>query len=465
MTTSENKPHIERRGRVARAAPLVGLAGRTAGEAVVTSLRRKSRRDKSQFHANNAERYADHLGKSKGVLMKAGQILSFTNFASAVPDSSQSVYQRALARLQDSAPPMPAEMAAEVVEKELGGAPDKVFAEFDPDPIGAASIGQVHRGRLHDGRAVAIKVQYPGVDEAIRADLQNTELLATFLQVVKGFMPNAIAVDVRSVAAEVSERIGEEIDYLTEARNQNAFADGYRGHPFIRIPEIHPDLTTSRVLTMDFVEGRRFADAVTSEQSLRDSWGEVIMRFAVGSVRRLHLFHADPHPGNYLFHDDGSVTFLDFGCIKKLDVWRVSHMQAALNAAIDRDSAALFPVLQAMGFVPAGTHPDPDDLMEWFRLGLDGLTSPQPYTYSAAEAKSIVATKFSPVGPYGHVVKQLSLDPEYTMLSRIDLGMTSVLCALGSTGPWEAIRWEWDRGGPAATEKGVLDKKFWGDEA
>ena len=461
---------IGRRGRVGRAAPLVGLAGRTAGEAVVASLRRRTRggdaadihTPATSFHAKNADRYAAHLGRSKGVLMKAGQILSFTTLGSAVPEGSQSVYQRALARLQDNAPPMPAELAAEVIERELGAPPDVVFAEFDPVPLGAASIGQVHRGRLHDGRAVAIKVQYPGVDEAIRADLKNTELLATFLQVVKGLMPDLLALDVRSVANEVSLRIGEEIDYLVEADNQMSFADAYRGHPYIRVPEIVRELTTSRVLTMDLAEGMRFAEAVEADQAMRDTWGEVVMRFGVCSVRRLHLFHADPHPGNYLFHDDGSVTFLDFGCIKKLDAGRVRNIQLALNAAIDNDAEALVVAMEKMGFFADSAAPEHDALLRWFRTGLDGLTGPQPSTYSAEMTAISAAQKFSPVGPHSDVLRTISFDPEYTMLTRIELGLVSVLGALRATGPWEAIRSEWDRSGPPATEMGNLDAIFWG---
>ena len=458
---SADKPHIERQGRVARAAPLVGLAGRTAGEAVVASLRRRRRGTATtEFHERNAERYAEHLGRSKGVLMKAGQILSFTTLGAAVPDSSQSVYQNALARLQDSAPPMPFTTVAAVVETELGAQPDELFAAFDREPLGAASIGQVHAATLQDGRRVAIKVQYPGVAAAIRADLQNTELLATFLNVVKGFMPNSVSLDVRSVAAEVSERIGEEIDYLVEAENQGEFADAYRGHPFIRIPEIVPEFTTSRVLTMDLVEGRRFADAVKADAALRDSWGEVITRFALGSVRRLHLFHADPHPGNYLFHDDGTVTFLDFGCVKHIDAGRVVLMQRAINACVDERADELTTILTDMGFFGAKAKPDSRAAMAWFGTGMVGLTGEQPYTYDTATLPP-PADKVSPVGPHADVVKVLTMDPEYAMFSRIDFGLLAVLGAMRCTGPWEAIRAEWDRGGPPATPLGELDAEFW----
>lgn len=460
---AENESHISRRGRVARAAPLVGLAGRTAGEAVVASLRRRVKGgDVADFHSRNADRYAEHLGHSKGVLMKAGQILSFQELGGAVGSDNQSVYQRALARLQDNAPPMPAEMAAGVIEAELGAHPDTLFAEFDPEPLGAASIGQVHAARLHDGRRVAVKVQYPGVDKAIRADLANTELLATFLQVMKGFAPGLTRIDVKSVAQEISARIGEEIDYRTEAANQTLFADGYRGHPFIRIPDVLPELSTNRVLTMELVEGKRFSEALDASVELRDQWGEVIMRFAVGSMRRLGLFHADPHPGNYLFHDDGSVTFLDFGCIKKYGTAHVQNIQESLNAAIDRDAESLVAALRKMGIMGASGGPAPSEVLTFYRLGLESLTEPQPFTYSPEYAAKVAREKFSPVGPYGEVLRALSLDPEYTMMLRIDLGMTSILGRLGLTAPWEAMRCEWDRGGPPATTLGELDAAFWG---
>lgn len=466
MTAADDaRAHIPKRGRVARAMPLVGLAGRTAGEAVVESMRRRRKNAEAgrpDYRVKDADRYANHLGRSKGVLMKAGQILSFTAIGPTVGDENQNVYQRALARLQDSAPPMPYETAAGVIEANLGKPVDELFAEFDPVPVGAASIGQVHAARLTDGRRVAVKVQYPGVDEAIRADLANTELLATFFQMAKGLQPALARLDIKALSQEVTARIGEEIDYLVEAANQTAFVDGYRGHPFIRIPEVVPELTTSQVLTMDFVEGRRFAEALTAPQELRDLWGETISRFAMGSLRTIGLFNADPHPGNYLFHDDGGVTFIDFGCVKRFTEDKVTLVKRSLNAAVEDDVPALMLALRDMGIVVDGELPEPREIADFYRCGLEMLTGPQPFTYSTAFAAGVVQDKFSPVGPYGHVLRKVSLDPDFTMLTRIDLGVTAVLGALECTGPWEAIRQEWDNNGPAATPMGELDIAHWG---
>jgi predicted unusual protein kinase regulating ubiquinone biosynthesis (AarF/ABC1/UbiB family) len=447
-----------RRGRLARTAPLVGLAGRTMGEAVVARLRG---RDRAEIHARSAERYVEMLGRSRGVLMKAGQILSFVTLAPTVRDEYRTLYQSALARLQDDAPPMAPELAASVVEAELGSPPHKVFASFDPLPIAAASIGQVHAARLPDGRRVAVKIQYPGVEEAIRADLANTELLATFFQLIRGLVPDVTRVDVRSLAREVSDRIGEEIDYRTEAANQAEFADAYRGHPFIRIPEVVPELSTRRVFVMELIDGLRWSAAQSAGRDLLDRWGEVIYRFSFGSLRRLRLFNADPHPGNYLFHPDGTVTFLDFGCVKRFSAEQIQWMRALCESAVDSRRDDLFALLVEGGMIDPTDPPEPAEVLAWFRESLRPLVGPQPFTYTPEYAASVVQSEFSPVGPYSAVVRKLIMPPHYLFLMRIDLGVTSVLGALGATGPWEAIRHEYDRAGPPGTPLGHEDLAFW----
>ncbi|HKR49795.1 MAG TPA: AarF/ABC1/UbiB kinase family protein [Pseudonocardiaceae bacterium] len=448
--------------RLARTVPLAGLAGRTAGEAVVAALRKRlTGEGNAEFHERTSERYAAMLGHSKGVLMKAGQVLSFVALGSLVPPERQRVYQAAMARLQADAPPMAPELAAAVVEAELGAPPEEVFAEFDPHAFAAASIGQVHAARLVDGRRVAVKVQYPGVDQAIRADLDNTELLATFLRLVGAIMPGSSRLDVRAVAREVAARIGEEIDYRIEATHQTAFADAYRDHPFIRIPEVVPQLSTRRVLTMDLADGMRWSQALQADQQSRDRWGEVIYRFALGSLRRVRLFHADPHPGNYLFHDDGAVTFLDFGCVNRFSTQQIALMQRLVAAAIADDAAALWDAFVEIGFLTAADAPTPAELLEWYRDKLQPLVGEQPFTYTSAYAASMVAGIFARRGAAGSVMRRFELPREYVFLSRIDLGLTALLAELEATGPWAAIRSEWDENGPPATEIGELDVAHW----
>ena len=211
---------------------------------------------------------------------------------------------------------MDPELAQDVLQSDLGRPVDELFAEFTEQPMAAASIGQVHRAVLHDGREVAVKIQYPGAAEAIRDDLANTELLATFLRLVDSASGTAMRPDVRQITREIAVRISEEIDYRHEAANITAFSELYRDHPFIRIPEVIDEASGDRVLTMTYLDGMDWAAAQQADQDLKNTWAEAIFRFAGGSVRHANLFNADPHPGNYCFNANGQVGFVDFGCVQ-----------------------------------------------------------------------------------------------------------------------------------------------------
>ncbi len=454
---------VVRGGRVRRVAPLVGLAGRTAGEAVVASLRSRRgdrQRVRAEFHTRAANAWTRRLGRSRGVLMKAGQILSFSMFE-ADDAAHRSIYQEAFAKLQDDAPPMPAKVAIEVITAELGRPPSEVFAEFDPTPLAAASIGQVHAATLPDGRRVAVKVQYPGVEEAMRADLANTELLATFFQLLRSVAPDITALDMRGVAREISERIGEEIDYRAEAAHQREFADAYRGHPFIRIPEVLPELSTRRVLTSELVDGLRYAAAVRADQDLKNRWGEAVFRFGVGSMSELLLFNGDPHPGNYLFHPDGTVTFLDFGCVKRFTRPQLDRTFGIFEPVVDQDEEALYRwSVEARYLAPDSVFP-PGDLLACWSHGLRYLAAEQPFTFTP-EYVSAVQRGRLPRGRYGHITRKLTVPPEMTLSMRIDNGMTAIFAGLHATADWNAIRAEYLRGGPPSTPYGQAHAAFRG---
>jgi predicted unusual protein kinase regulating ubiquinone biosynthesis (AarF/ABC1/UbiB family) len=453
-------------GRVGGVAPLVGMAGRTAGEAVVASLRnrRRDERDTHQarleFHARTATHWAERLGRSRGVLMKAGQILSVVLPEAGVDAPYRGIYQAAFAKLQDDAPPMPADLVIETVSAELGRAPGEVFAEFDPAPIAAASIGQVHAATLPDGRRVAVKVQYPGVEEAIRADLANTELLATFLRLLLSVAPNMTNSDVRAMAAEISDRIGEEIDYRAEAANQREFADGYRGHPFIRIPEVIDELSTRRVLTMQFVDGLRYAKATRAEQQLRERWGEAAFRFVLDNLYRLGIGNTDLHPGNFLFHPDGTVTFLDFGSVKRLDATRMVPVVGFLDRTVDQDADALHRWALETGWIHRPDDVTPEELLGWWSDGYRYLLSPQPVTITPQLAATLLRNRTSPTAPYSRVPRKLDLPADYLLAGRMDVGMIAALGGLVATANWEAIRREYHHGEPPATAYGELDAAF-----
>jgi predicted unusual protein kinase regulating ubiquinone biosynthesis (AarF/ABC1/UbiB family) len=411
-----------------------------------------------------AQRYAELLGRSRGALMKAGQVMSFVAIGPAVPPEQRAVYQAALARLQDSAPPMPAEEAAAVVEAELGRPPGEVFAEFAPEPFAAASIGQVHAARLHPrsgegGRAVAVKIQYPGVAEAIRSDLRNGELLATVLQLARPL--TGVRADLTALADEITARIAEELDYRAEAANQAEFAAAYRGHPFIRIPGIVPDLCSGRILTMDLVDGLRWADAVTAPGHLRDRWGEVIVRFALGSLRRLGAVNADPHPGNYLFHGDGGVTFLDFGSVKRYAPAQIATLHAAAQAAAGGDAPELGRVLAAAGFTDPADPPEPAELLEWLRAALTPVIAPQPFRFTPDLAAELVRDGLGRNRQHADVVRRLAVPAAFASIARVNLEITAVLGALRARGPWDAIRREHAAGSAAAaTPLGRQDLAF-----
>jgi predicted unusual protein kinase regulating ubiquinone biosynthesis (AarF/ABC1/UbiB family) len=449
-------------GRIRRAAPVAGLAARTAGEAVLTSLRRHGQGPDADQYARRAERYVEVLGRSKGALMKAGQLLSFVPFSSAVPEANRALYQAAMSRLQADAPPMAPELAAEVIEAELGRAPREVFAEFSPLPLAAASIGQVHAARLHDGREVAVKVQYPGVAAAIDADLKNTELLAVFFQLMRSMVPGLTRMDPQVIAGEISSRIREELDYRIEASNQTLFADAYDGHPFIRVPHVVPELSTQRVLTQDLSHGMPWAEAITCAQPLKNQWGETINRFVFGSLRRLHAFNADPHPGNYLFHDDGSVTFLDFGCVKRFTYDQVQQMRRVVVAATRQDAVALRRSFVDAGIFDADKGPSAQEVLDWYSVPFEMLVAPQPFTMTPELVARVIEHEFSPTGPSSSVVRHLNSPGDYVFMTRIDMGLMSVLAELRATADWRAIQGELDFGDPPSSALGQADLDFWG---
>src|SRR6202000_2946921 len=225
----------------------------------------------------------------KGVLMKIGQLASYVDDGIAPPA------RRVLGRLQDSVPPMSAELAAGVIAAELGGPPEQGFREWDPRPIAAASIGQVHRAITADGQAVAVKVQYPGIAETIAADLGNVGLIRSLLKMA------APSQDVTALIDELRERIGEELDYVREADNQRQFAAYFDGHPTASVPKVIDELSTARVITSALAAGARFGEMLGWPQEEKDLAAETIYRFTFRSLYELHAFNGDPHPGNYLF--------------------------------------------------------------------------------------------------------------------------------------------------------------------
>ncbi len=443
--------------RLSRAVPLGRLAAGTAATRLAAKVRRPDEdRDLARF-TKEAERYAALLGDMKGVAMKVGQILSFLD-SGLVPEAYRATYQRIVGSLQADAPPMSTELVHEVVERELGQPIEAAFEWFGERPMAAASIGQVHAAHLPGGREVVVKVQYPGVADAIASDLSNGELLAALAGFGNRLMgPLRLQSDVRAVVAELRDRITEELDYRIEAANQQSFADRYRGHPFIRIPELVPELCRERVLVMEEADGLRWSAALEAPQELRDTWGEVINRFVYGSLYETGEFNGDPHPGTYLFAEDGSVTFLDFGCVTRFSRRDMDLMREMCRAAfVDADAARFKAILQDFGLLPVGSKVDAERLLEWYRPMWAPILE-DTFTYTPEYAAFVVQRNFDPLGDWGDVIRAFGVgeaSKHYTLLNRLQLGLLSVLGALGSTGQFAAAQDEIVFGAPPTTELG-----------
>jgi predicted unusual protein kinase regulating ubiquinone biosynthesis (AarF/ABC1/UbiB family) len=400
---------------------------RYAGSAprLFTAAGENRQRLRNDLALQTAEDVASTLGAMKGVLMKLGQMASY------VDEGLPPEVRRTLGRLQDSVPPMSAELAAGVIEEEFGQPPGQLFARWDPEPIAAASIGQVHRAITHDGRAVAVKVQYPGIAETIEADLGNVALLRRMLRII------APGQDVDALLAELRERIAEELDYEREAENQRLFAAFYDGHPTIGVPKIVDELSTQRVVTSDLADGTRFAELTGWSRHEQDLAAETIYRFVFRSLYELRAFNGDPHPGNYLFHGGGRVTFLDFGLVKHFSPDELLPlMNMARFLCVENDPDAFRRSLEDAGFLQPGAPLDTELIVDHLAVFYDTIRRPGELTITGDYASRVVRRFFdvrSPIAPYVQVPRS------YVILQRINLGVFALLGELTATADWRAI--------------------------
>ncbi len=439
-------PAVPATGRSERAAELARLGSRVGTSYLGGSARQlfasADRKEalRSERRMRTTEEVVETLGSMKGAFMKLGQMASYLD-AGLDPE-----VRRQLAQLQADAPPMSAELAASVVEAELGSPPSEVFDTWDPEPIAAASIGQVHRALTCDGRAVAVKVQYPGVDAAIRSDLDNS---STLLTVIRLAFPS---LDATSLVAELRERIGEELDYNLEARNQAMFARYYEGHPFVHVPAVIPELSARRVLTSELVVGSRYEDVLAWDQDERDLAGETIFRFVFGGLYSMNVFNGDPHPGNYLFHGGGRVTFLDFGLVKWFAPGEVELLARMVRSAVtEPDDHELRVAIERAGFL----RPEPSltdrQVAEYFSHYYELVLEDREVEFSADYASETLRHFFDAGNP---VVRRANVPPPFVVLQRINLGLYAVLAGLRSRGNWRRVAeevWPWVAAPPSTT--------------
>ena len=415
-------------------------------QGIGTPAERRAELDQ-QFAIRTAEDVAAELGQMKGVLMKAGQMISF--IFESLPEEAQA----ALATLQADGSPMAPTLAAQVITDELGAPPEEFFLDWTDVPAAAASIGQVHRAVTHDGRDVAVKVQYPGVHDAIEHDLDAAEVMYTMFSsmMLKGL-------DAKSLVDELRDRMREEIDYSIEADNITTFADVFAGHPWVRIPTLVPEATTGGVLTTEWVDGMSFDELLASApRDTKQRAGEVMWRFTQHAVHRHGIFNGDPHPGNYKFHHDGSVTFLDFGLVKRWQPGEWESLQPTLDAVmVERDPVALTIAMEQSGFLREGHDLDPE-------LVFDYVSSPYaPYLVDefrfSREWMSDTLSRIMDIrGVNAPVVEALNMPASFVILDRVVWGMSAILGKLEAEGPFRAMMLEYLDDAPPVTDVGAAE--------
>jgi predicted unusual protein kinase regulating ubiquinone biosynthesis (AarF/ABC1/UbiB family) len=339
---------------------------------------------------------------------------------------------------------MSAELAAGVVEAELGAPPTEVFLEWGAEPIAAASIGQVHRAITHDGQAVAVKVQYPGAAEAIAADLANADLVFGSLALVyPGFDPTP-------VVAELRERIVEELDYRNEAVNQQLFVDAYDGHPFISVPAVRHDLSTSRVLVTELNTGATMAELDHWDQAEKDLAGEAVYRFVFRSLYRLGAFNGDPHPGNYLFRPGGQVSFLDFGLVRHFAPEELATFRAMITSmVVDHDPEAFRRAVVGAGLLAADAPVSTAEVAEFFSQFYKLVETAGRRTASYEYASSLVRRTFDRESP---VTRYTTVPASFVLIQRINMGVFAILGRLHATADWRRITeeiWPWSDAPPS----------------
>jgi predicted unusual protein kinase regulating ubiquinone biosynthesis (AarF/ABC1/UbiB family) len=428
------------------------LAGTKASNVGRSDERKRERMDKAALET--AERLVDTLGTLRGAAMKMGQLASFVD-TDYLPDEYRELFQEKLATLRNDAPKMPWEKVRKVLVDQYDEPYEELFAEIDTEAFAAASIGQVHRGVLPDGREVAIKIQYPGIDAAIRADLSNATMIMRFAKAI------APGLDAKAVAEELKERVLEELDYEYEAQNQRTFARAYRNHPFIYVPDVISRLSRSRVLVSEFVHGHDFEHVKQLDQEQRSRFGEIIYRFYLGSIYNLLHFNADAHPGNYVMLDDGRVAFLDFGMTKRLDREQISLEEEAVKARLSGDPELLREKMAELGFLKNPKRVDAERLMEhvdaissWYWEDKETEITPE-YVMDVMTAVS------DPRSEFYSLMRRENIPANELMGRRMEIGVLAVLGQLRAKRNWHRIAREWWFDDPPATALGEAEHEFW----
>ncbi len=484
-------------GRLARTARVGGLV---TGQGVRWASTRAANRVRSPERAAAAERerttalvneLVDQLGRMRGAAMKVGQMISMVEF-DGLPEEQERELRERLATLRDGVPPVPFSKLQKLLREELGGPLARSFAEFDEQAFAAASIGQVHRATTLDGHDVVVKVQYPGIAEAVDTDLRNAMLLVPLLRRL------APGLDGRALASELRERITEELDYELEAQNQRRIERLMRGHPLIHVPHVYTELSTRRVLVSEYVDGERFEAVRLLGEQQRDRYAETVFRFFFGLLYRDRIALGDPHPGNYLRRADGRVSFLDFGLLREVSGARVAAEARIAMAVRTGDADELKQALTAGGYLPPARAAAVDAELalrlmrratSWYAIAgrhrfAEGEHGGDPHAVLAEDeppaATHAAAAEHAPPQREGpgaaaaidaqqqearrarvrEQVNQFTVPAEAVLIRRMHGVVAAVMQSLRAGADWGAIAGEYLHGEPPATEQGELEAEF-----
>ncbi|TXS11349.1 AarF/ABC1/UbiB kinase family protein [Streptomyces sp. adm13(2018)] len=385
-----------------------------------------------ELQQRTAEQLFKVLGELKGGAMKFGQALSV--FESALPEEVAGPYRAALTRLQDAAPPMPTRTVHTVLEERLGAEWRELFLEFEDKPAAAASIGQVHRAVWHDGREVAVKVQYPGAGEALLSDLTQ---LSRFARLLGPLIPG---MDIKPLIAEMRDRVSEELDYGLEAAAQQKHAEEFADDPDVRVPAVvHRG---DQVLVTEWMDGIPLAEVIADgTQEQRDRAGQLLARFLFSGPARTGLLHADPHPGNFrLLPGDGEdggpegwrLGVLDFGTVDRLPGGLPETIGTCLRMTLEGDAEAVYELLRGDGFVRESVVLDPDAVLEYL-LPIIEPAEAESFLFTRGWMRTQAARIADPRSPAHQLGKQLNLPPAYLLIHRVTLSTIGVLCQLNAT--------------------------------
>jgi predicted unusual protein kinase regulating ubiquinone biosynthesis (AarF/ABC1/UbiB family) len=455
---AKDKIPTSRVGRTARIGSLAaGQAIRQAGTHAANVARNDEGKTAAleRRHIEAAEQIVEALGTMKGAAMKVGQVLSFLDLG-MVPEDYREEFQKKLAALRDAAPTVTFTQMRKVIEEDLGETLSGVFEDFDETPVAAASIGQVYHARLHDGRDVAVKVQYPGVAAAVRADMANLGLI---LRLMKRIAPG---LDPQTIGEEIRSRVGEELDYELEASNQRSLARIYRGHPFIMIPDVITSLSHERIMVSEYVHGTGFEELKKYPQEERNRLGEMIYRFYFGSMYRHGQFSGDPHPGNSMLLRDGRMAFFDFGLFKRMPPGAVELEININRAIIEGDSEAIMRLGTEVGFFKDPKKFNPDRVLAHFRAATSWYTCDRQIELIPEYATQVLIDMSDPRSEYFGYLRHESAPPDYIFGLRMQVLTLAVIAQLHAEGNFNRIAREWFYGDPPQTELGEQEAIFYG---